>query len=101
MLCASCGSDNPQANRFCLECGAALLVRCAKCGGEIPPRAKFCGACGEPLEAKVKSAGAAEPPHIEASELIEGESKIVTAVFADIRGSTELSEHLDPEEAAR
>jgi class 3 adenylate cyclase len=99
MLCSKCGSENPPANRFCLECGAALPARCAKCGGEIPPRAKFCGVCGEALEVKVNSAGTAEPSQIEASELVEGERKIVTAVFADIKGSTELSQHLDPEEA--
>ena len=31
--------------------------------------------------------------------LIEGERKTVTALFADIKGSTELMEDLDPEEA--
>ena len=30
---------------------------------------------------------------------IEGERKTVTALFADIKGSTELMEDLDPEEA--
>ena len=30
---------------------------------------------------------------------IEGERKTVTALFADIKGSTELMEGLDPEEA--
>jgi Adenylate and Guanylate cyclase catalytic domain len=34
-----------------------------------------------------------------ASEAIEGERKTVTALFADIKGSTELMEDLDPEEA--
>ncbi|MBV8056481.1 MAG: hypothetical protein JO071_14700 [Deltaproteobacteria bacterium] len=32
-------------------------------------------------------------------DLSEGERKIVTALFADLKGSTELMEHLDPEEA--
>ena len=39
---------------------------------------------------------AAEQP---ASEAVEGERKTVTALFADIKGSTELMEDLDPEEA--
>jgi hypothetical protein len=30
---------------------------------------------------------------------VEGERKTVTALFADIKGSTELMRHLDPEEA--
>jgi class 3 adenylate cyclase len=34
-----------------------------------------------------------------ASENLEGERKTVTALFADIKGSTELMEALDPEEA--
>src|SRR5262249_44070467 len=34
-----------------------------------------------------------------ASEIIEGERKTVTALFADIKGSMELMEDLDPEEA--
>ena len=34
-----------------------------------------------------------------ASEALDGERKTVTALFADIKGSTELMEDLDPEEA--
>ncbi len=34
-----------------------------------------------------------------ASENLEGERKTVTALFADIKGSTELKQDLDPEEA--
>src|SRR5262249_37527996 len=36
---------------------------------------------------------------IESQNLPEGERKTVTALFADIRGSTDLMEDLDPEEA--
>jgi class 3 adenylate cyclase len=36
---------------------------------------------------------------IPATEIIDGERKTVTALFADIKGSTELMEDLDPEEA--
>jgi class 3 adenylate cyclase len=38
------------------------------------------------------------PEQAEASSL-EGERKTVTALFADIKGSTELEQDLDPEEA--
>jgi class 3 adenylate cyclase len=34
-----------------------------------------------------------------APETLEGERKMVTALFADIKGSTELERNLDPEEA--
>jgi class 3 adenylate cyclase len=33
------------------------------------------------------------------AENLEGERKLVTALFADIKGSMELIENLDPEEA--
>jgi class 3 adenylate cyclase len=35
----------------------------------------------------------------EAEDVLEGERKLITALFADIKGSTELMEDLDPEEA--
>jgi class 3 adenylate cyclase len=38
-------------------------------------------------------------PEGQTSEAIDGERKTVTALFADIKGSTELMEDLDPEEA--
>ncbi|MBM3524425.1 MAG: hypothetical protein FJX57_15855, partial [Alphaproteobacteria bacterium] len=46
------------------------------------------------------------PPHLTEQILasrgaIEGERKLVTACFADIKGSTELIEDLDPEEAQK
>src|SRR6201988_4196275 len=39
------------------------------------------------------------PEYPDASALNDGERKTVTALFADIEGSTELMEDLDPEEA--
>jgi len=38
-------------------------------------------------------------PERQTSEALEGERKTVTALFADIKGSMELMEDLDPEEA--
>ena len=38
-------------------------------------------------------------PEHSAGDPLEGERKTVTALFADIKGSTELMEDLDPEEA--
>jgi len=39
------------------------------------------------------------PEEADASSALEGERKTVTALFADIKGSTELEQDLDPEEA--
>jgi predicted ATPase/class 3 adenylate cyclase len=56
---------------------------CATCGKLSADDARFCPNCGSPL--------AAEPP------LSAKVRKTVTVVFADVTGSTELGERLDPE----
>src|SRR6266849_3370002 len=110
MRCAKCGAENPASKRFCGDCGAALVNRCAQCGAENPPAKKFCGDCGSALGTDMTAEGgkpsAAEAaggvriaPERQTSEAIEGERKTVTALFADIKGSMELMEDLDPEEA--
>ena len=105
MLCAECRTENPDGLKFCNECGAAFKTPCASCGFENASAAKFCGQCGAGLRsyptAAAKKANdrqirVADAP---ASEKIDGERKTVTALFADIKGSTELMEDLDPEEA--
>ncbi len=45
------------------------------------------------------STSLAEQPSIDTNDIREGERKTVTALFADIKGSMELMEDLDPEEA--
>jgi class 3 adenylate cyclase/tetratricopeptide (TPR) repeat protein len=109
MRCPSCKSENPPDMSFCGSCGARLINRCPKCAFENPSGFIFCGRCGSslsdarpaqtdhhrsaslPIQASLPSA---EPP-----EVPEGERKTVTALFADIKGSMELMEDLDPEEA--
>ena len=71
------------------------------------PNAKFCGDCAAALTPNVfKSTVPASPtpsvrvaPENDSPEALEGERKTVTALFADIKGSTELEQDLDPEEA--
>jgi class 3 adenylate cyclase len=46
-----------------------------------------------------KPGGVRIAPEQQTSEALEGERKAVTALFADIKGSTELEQDLDPEEA--
>src|SRR6266478_3634990 len=107
MRCAKCGTDNREGRRFCSKCGGALARSCAKCGASNEPGDDFCGDCGASLTpspaAHTEPAKAAEPAiriaSDAASEAIEGERKTVTALFADIKGSTELMRDLDPEEA--
>src|SRR6266853_1708535 len=121
MRCLKCGSDNSTGMKFCGECAAPLIATCPKCGSENPPLRKFCGQCATPLAEAVGTAAAGpraadhrratdartgrdarpgEPvPPSERGELPEGERKTITALFADIKGSMELIEDLDPEEA--
>src|SRR6185437_11017729 len=70
----------------------------------------FCGKCGAALSGSDSSAGTASEAEgapivrvvsepADASLALDGERKTVTALFADIKGSMELIEDLDPEEA--
>ena len=79
----------------------ALPATCVVCGTELPPTAKFCPECAHPVAA----AGATRTtPGTSASGLsgtgaLEGERKLVTVLFADLKGSMELIADRDPEEA--
>src|SRR6516165_9164990 len=107
MRCSKCGSDNPAGKKFCGDCGAPLTNRCPNCGAENPPGKRFCGDCGTSLgprkataQSPTSSLGTADIAiSAEATAPVDGERKTVTALFADIKGSIELIEDLDPEEA--
>ena len=122
MSCAACGHENPADNRFCGGCGAALESRCPSCQHANPPDHRFCGACGEPLGGRgagraaggaAEGSAGASPSHrspasytpkhladkiLQSKSALEGERKQVTVLFADVKGSMELAEQLDPEE---
>jgi class 3 adenylate cyclase len=112
MRCPSCNAENQPAANFCVECVTAFQTPCVRCGFKNPPTAKFCQECGASLKPRSASQPqvAAPPailgkptvterPSLEPHDVLEGERKTVTALFADIKGSTELMEGLDPEEA--
>jgi class 3 adenylate cyclase len=89
------------------DCGALLGNHCPKCGAENPPSKRFCGDCGTtlaPRNASQSATSSLNTPDIaisaeHATGATDGERKTVTALFADIKGSMELMEDLDPEEA--
>src|SRR6266850_8567736 len=103
MICSRCGLDNPATMKFCGNCAAPLVSICAKCRAENPPQFKFCGQCAAPLGVAPSSGLAADSraARLQADNDTppEGERKTVTALFADIKGSMDLMEGLDPEEA--
>jgi class 3 adenylate cyclase/predicted ATPase len=107
MRCAKCGADNREGRKFCAKCAAPLTRLCPKCGASNEPGEDFCGECaaalGQPPAASPKKSNDSpiRVTDTPASENLEGERKTVTALFADIKGSMDLMEDLDPEEARR
>ena len=108
MRCPCCNNESPADASFCEECGTRLELICPTCKVSVSPGARYCKKCGTAIGTGKAAASttvfstksqiivAAESA---ASEAIDGERKMVTAMFADIKGSTELMENLDPEEA--
>ena len=115
MECGSCGHANRDEAQFCDHCGAALVVRCTVCGTALRTGARFCDACGAAVPAAgVRSDVSAPdnrppaeprsytPKHLAEKILtsrsaLEGERKQVTVMFADVKGSMDLAEQVDPE----
>ena len=108
MRCSKCGTESKTGKKFCAVCGSPISNRCPKCGSENAPSSAFCEDCGTALAPN--TAPSTSPPRGSTSDVrvaaessspenLEGERKTVTALFADIKGSTELEQDLDPEEA--
>jgi class 3 adenylate cyclase len=108
----SCGSDNPDGGKFCIDCGTAFRPRCPRCGTDNLPRAKFCGECGTALSEQTPAPPPSHPQPpvsytpqylvekiLTSRSALEGERKQVTVLFADLKGSMELLADRDPEEA--
>ena len=105
MRCSKCGADNREGRKFCAKCAAPLGRVCPQCGASNEPGEDFCGECATELgkpsatSAKKSSSASIQIADTPAPENFDGERKTVTALFADIKGSMDLIEDLDPEEA--
>jgi class 3 adenylate cyclase len=111
MRCPKCQTEGIPGKKFCAECGSVLSNRCSNCNSNNALTAKFCADCGNALSTHSNAPGGSSLSAIAADRVrgsseqshsagaIEGERKTVTALFADIKGSTELMRDLDPEEA--
>ncbi|MGH2350845.1 MAG: AAA family ATPase, partial [Chloroflexota bacterium] len=112
--------------RFCGQCGEALLEPCPRCGAANPPGFKFCGQCGAPLAAAMTNTAATTPPRpslpattptleqqftrfqndlpaLFREQLlteVEGETRLLTILFADLSGSVAARAPLHPEDVA-
>ena len=82
---------------------------CPSCGSEVRPDARFCWSCGTPLAGPATGAddrvGGSASARPLASAIEAGlspprgdELRQVTALFADVVGSTSLGERLTPDE---
>ncbi len=80
LRCVQCGQENPPEARFCMRCGTALTRRCPNCGTANTLGVQFCLRCGAPL------AGTSAT-----------ERRVVSVLFADLVGSTQLVLRIDPE----
>src|SRR5215467_7778947 len=112
MHCSRCQHENRSAAKYCEECGACLDEICPKCGSHVSASAKFCSQCGHQVGLQVNASSGFPSPEIYtpkhlaqrirvAKGALEGERKLVTVLFADIRGSMELITDRDPEEAQK
>jgi hypothetical protein len=109
MKCSRCQQENPVGQKFCGECGAHLAVVCVSCGASNRPGQKFCGECEVGLGSEARKSASSEshtPKHLAEKILsskasLEGERKLVTVLFADLKGSMELLTDRDPEEARK
>ena len=110
MRCPHCKTDNPEEAKFCMNCGKPFSIDCSRCGKQNLHQAKFCINCGQQLSKTFQNKKeesfkryipkefAEKLNQISSYQNIEGERRIVTILFCDIKGSTAMAENLDPEE---
>ncbi len=106
--CPNCGQENPPGAKFCNNCGFRLGAVASP--SPAPPATQ--PATSDPLPAtrypQPTSDLSRYIPHellakLEAARsnrTMEGERRIVTMLFSDVKGSTSMAESLDPEEWA-
>src|SRR5262245_43828933 len=109
MKCLKCRAENLADSSFCSECGAKIELNCPACGAGDLPGAKYCRKCGAQLGTSERPSATRTsfdprsytPKHIAEKILtsrsaLEGERKQVTVLFADVEGSMDLAEQIDP-----
>ena len=117
MRCAACAHENRDGRKFCASCGPPLqrLVRRAapqtnltrNSAASAAPRSPRGADCGrsprEPRPRARRVRTPSTPAHLahkirQARRGLEGERKHITVLFADVKGSMNLSARFDPEQ---
>lgn len=112
MQCPRCDFNNRKTANFCSNCGEPLAQQnvCPHCGHINKRKAEACAACGFSLEAEMEASLVGmhrtekkvqqffTGKRITSRKSQEGERKVVTIFFADVKDSTELTYKSDPEE---
>jgi class 3 adenylate cyclase/tetratricopeptide (TPR) repeat protein len=81
VICPNCGAENPEGARFCNACGTRLDAQGAPALDTFLPKE---------LLAKLEAA--------REGRAMEGERRVVTMLFCDVKGSTAMAETMDPED---
>jgi class 3 adenylate cyclase/tetratricopeptide (TPR) repeat protein len=127
MHCGNCGASLGAAARFCHQCGTAIGRSCPRCQASLEAAFRFCPECGLDLQGRDSGVRDLPEPPTDlrpghqvlfpppnpvampapsdalaamgtAVNLGGGERKIVTVMFCDLVGSTQIAEQMDPEE---
>jgi class 3 adenylate cyclase len=111
LACPNCGKPVPAAAKFCRNCGYRMApvdpanpVASASSTSAAPPAA----ASPAPRTSVPSAAAAQSMPDAyrvrletaRAERTMQGERRIVTVLFCDVKGSTAMAEQLDPEDWA-
>ncbi len=116
MICPNCHTTNPDAARFCLNCGQELVHKCSNCKSDLAPGALFCMHCGQPVQLRTAADNdrlsrltAVVPGSLVQKMVNESkadltnrpgalrERRTVTTLLVDVVNSTGLSERVDLE----
>ena len=87
MNCPNCRTENPEAAKFCMNCGSRLAVEDESGGGKS--QFKLYRYLPQELITKLESA--------RSRNSMVGERRVITMLFCDVKGSTAAAEKVDPE----
>ncbi len=108
--CPGCGAGNPPTAKFCRKCGALLAesgkLKAESAGSQLDSTTNTrcpSTSSGQVQHESRRDPRSYTPKHLAEKILtlrsaLEGERKQVTVLFADVKGSMDLAEQVDPEE---